>query len=414
MDLDNLFLIQSIVKEAKSFWPNICCKERRDTTLKVCEDSYKKIKRENIIPFALSQGGNYSRHNLYVEVSETIKRNGYLHRGMKKLLRTLRYRKTKNARKIVESFFKEVSLCGPRIIDEPGAKDKNKLCELFIPYKHSMTEFYNLIEHLLVKPMKIQSSSFLETIESKLLKRQLSSEGRIGKTNKIIPGIGKMMQTKSKKSNSKTDDTCKPGNKFGPTELAEKKESFCRGSNHLDLSTTNIKNIAIHYLKNDISPKYRKDMINLKESLRYDIKDDNCPAAPLFTAKDISIQQVNMDTLGIRKEWVAVVNLNTEDKNGYLQSELLYCKDRNYLIGANIVVKAYMDNDGCCENLKDFTKCKAKVGCEDKLTELKDKRSKDYSKDIVLTGTQYLVTNSHDYVRRRKLLQDRSKGDCRL
>ena len=25
------------------------------------------IKREDIIPFALSQGGNYSRHNLYVE-----------------------------------------------------------------------------------------------------------------------------------------------------------------------------------------------------------------------------------------------------------------------------------------------------------------------------------------------------------
>ena len=36
-DLDNLFQIQSIDKEAKSFWPNICCKERRDTALEVCE-----------------------------------------------------------------------------------------------------------------------------------------------------------------------------------------------------------------------------------------------------------------------------------------------------------------------------------------------------------------------------------------
>ena len=57
----------------------------------------------------------------------------------------------------------------------------------------------------------------------------------------------------------------------------------------------------------------------------------NCPAAPLFTPKDISIQQVNMDTLGKEKEWVAVVNLNTEEKNSYLQSELQYCKVRDYL-----------------------------------------------------------------------------------
>ena len=39
---------------------------------------------------------------------------------------------------------------------------------------------------------------------------------------------------------------------------------------------------------------------------------------------------------------------------------------------------------------------------------------KKYSKDIVLTGTQYEVTSSHDDARRRRLLQDRSKGDCRL
>ena len=29
------------------------------------------------------------------------------------------------------------------------------------------------------------------------------------------------------------------------------------------------------------------------------------------------------------------MNLNTEDKNGYLQSELPYCEDRDYLIGAS-------------------------------------------------------------------------------
>ena len=49
------------------FWPNICCKERNDKTLEACDPPKgSTIKRENIIPFALSQGGDYSRHNLYV------------------------------------------------------------------------------------------------------------------------------------------------------------------------------------------------------------------------------------------------------------------------------------------------------------------------------------------------------------
>ena len=154
-------------------------------------------------------------------------------------------------------------------------------------------------------------------------------------------------------------------------------------------------------------------MFSLKQSLRYDIKDTSCPAAPLFTAKDISIQQVNMDTLGKEKEWVAVVNLNTQDKNSYLQSELRYCKDRKYLIGAKVQVKAYIDNDGCCNVIKDYNQCQNT--CENKLTALKDKTNKHYSKNIVLTGTQYEVTSSHDDLRRRRLLQgDHRKGDCRL
>merc|ERR1719331_2014684 len=40
-DLDNLFQIQGIDKDAKTFWPNICCKERNDKdnskTLETCD-----------------------------------------------------------------------------------------------------------------------------------------------------------------------------------------------------------------------------------------------------------------------------------------------------------------------------------------------------------------------------------------
>lgn len=342
--------------------------------------------------------------------TDTIKKNGYLHKGIKKLLESLGKSKTKHAKKLVDSFFNEVSLCGPRIVDEPG-KSEHKLCELFIPYHHAMKQFYNLLEQVLEKPMKIQESSssysLLQTLESSLRERQLNSRHRIGKNTKMQ----QIMQAKPGSKTPKAEQQCNhkvTSTKWTSDNLVEKKSLFCQGSNHLDLSTTNIKNIAIHYLNGDISSKYQSYMINLQRSLRYDIKDTSCPAAPLFTAKDISIQQVAMDTLGKEKEWVAVVNLNTQDKNSYLQSELLYCKDRKYLIGAKVQVKAYVDDDSCCNVIKDYNECQN--SCEHKLTALKDKTNKHYSKDIVLTGTQYEVKSSYDVNRRRRLLQRHPSG----
>ena len=147
-------------------------------------------------------------------------------------------------------------------------------------------------------------------------------------------------------------------------------------------------------------------MISVKNKIRYDVVDTSCPSK-LFDAKDISIQQVAMDTFGKDKEWVAVIQLNTEDKNGYLQSELPYCKVRKYLIGAKTVVKAYIDDDGCCDGLKDYEQCQS-ICDEGGLTKLKDKRGKHYSKDVVLTGTHYDIKNSLS--RRRMLLRNSGGG----
>ena len=50
-------------------------------------------------------------------------------------------------------------------------------------------------------------------------------------------------------------------------------------------------------------------------------------------------------------------------------------------------------------------------------TSMNDKMNRHYSKDVVLTGTQYEVKSIYDVNRRRRrrrILQDRSKGDCRL
>jgi hypothetical protein len=422
-DLDNLFQIQSIDKEAKSFWPNICCKERRDKTLEACEDSTGKIKREKIIPFALSQGGEYSRHNLYVEVTDTIKKSGYLHEGMLQLLDSLesiRNSKKQNAKNLVDSFFNDVSLCGPRIVDAPG-NSENKLCELFVPYKHAMKNFYSLIENLYMQPMPIQTS-FLETMERSL--RIRSGAKRVGKTN----NMQQVMQMKPAAKTPKAEQQCKhteSGSTWTSKNLAKMKQTYCTGYNHLDLSSTEIKNIAIHYLKNDIAYDDKK-MFSLKQSLRYEIDDASCPAAPLFTANDISIQQVAMDVLGKKKEWVAVVNLNTQDKNGYLQSELPYCEEKTYLIGAKVNVKAYVDRTNYCGKIADYDTCKKKCltecgkrsifsrvcskVCSKRMVQLKNRyNNKHYSKDVVLMGTQYTVDDSH-VSRRRRLLSHKRTG----
>ena len=150
-------------------------------------------------------------------------------------------------------------------------------------------------------------------------------------------------------------------------------------------------------------------MFELSKQLRYQVTDDSCPA-PLFTANDISIQQVAMDVFGKEKEWVAVVNLNTQDKKGYLQSELPFCEDRKYFIGARVRVKAYVDDSNCCKHVKGYKECTDL--CGKKLKKLKDKRHKHYSKDVVMTGTLYRVDERSRRRRRRRLLQRGSVRGC--
>ena len=137
-----------------------------------------------------------------------------MHQGMKNLLASLPSSvDTKECKKKVDAFFKEVSLCGPRIVDAPG-NPENKLCELFVPYQHAMRSFYTLIESLFVKPITPQSS-FLETMERSLRKR--SETKRVGKNN-----IQQMMQMKPKAEEA----TCTGGSKWTSAELQEKKRDF--------------------------------------------------------------------------------------------------------------------------------------------------------------------------------------------
>jgi hypothetical protein len=462
-DLDGLFRDEGIKNQtSQQFWPNICCKERRDKILEACEDPTGEINRADIIPFALSQGGDYSRHNLYVEVTDSIKKDGYINSGMIKLIKSLKPERNDRIIEKVNSFFDDISLCGPRIVDSPG--EESKLCQLFIPYHHAMKNFYNVVAEVfdnrindemlgtmgatgaagnidtvsatggtgnsatggkgnsdtLNRPTqaaapnvvkgkrkkrnsvvkgkrkkrnsavkgqrKKRNPAFLETMEGSLRKRQLGKKNSINEKYNMQAAM--KLKVKQKQEQPKAEKQCEhKDKKFSQRELATLKPEYCSGYNHLDLSKKEIKNIAIHYLNKEIS-KNDTVMSKLSRNLYYDVQDGNCPAAPLFTAKDVSIQQISTDALGENNEWVAVVKLNTEDENSYLKSEVPNCERADYLIGATVKVKAYVD--------------------EGKRKPLKDIFGLDL--EVVLTGTHYDVTSSN-VGRRRKLLKGRS-GAC--
>ena len=149
-------------------------------------------------------------------------------------------------------------------------------------------------------------------------------------------------------------------------------------------------------------------MLSVKNMIRYDVEDTSCPSK-LFDAKDISIQQVAMDTNGTRKEWVAVVNLNTKSEDGYLQSELPKCKLNNYLIGDTVNVKAYIDSKNCCDGIRDYKKCKKVAGCENDqhLFEMTDFNNKNFVRHVQLTGSKYRIEdtdhhNNHNGMNKRR------------
>merc|ERR1711871_1380356 len=406
-DLDDLFKMQGRKETAESFFPNICCKERRDTKLEVCEDPSGRISREYIIPFALSQGGHYSRHNLYAEVSDALKKDGYLHKGMLDILKHMPRSKARDRLQAqMNGFFGELSLCGPRVIDEPGTNGERQLCQLFVPYGHVLKHFYNELKRL---PLSTSRSQFLELNERRLGKGMMDRQGKVGTASQITRQLGQTIQMKNKPS---VKQQCKAGPKFSKfakdegskSEHEVKHGDFCKGVNHVDLMTPTIKNVALYYLKEDIG-KSDVDMLALQDDLRFEVIDKTCPSK-LFDADDISIQQVAMNADGTIKDWAAVIKLNA-DEDGYLKSEMPKCQDAEYMPRAEVTVKVFEDKNGfkCCQGSKDVTKCDKSC----RIPEFRP-RGKQMKKEVTVTGTVYEVKDTVS--RRRRLLQRGRRGNC--
>ena len=132
----------------RQLWPNICCKEDNFENLRSCDDPAGKASRSEIVPFALAQGGNLTPQNLYGELVDVLRYDGYLHKGLVKALTLVDGGDA--LKNHTDTIFEETSLCGPRIFTSP-VNSEVRVCELFMPYGHVLNSFRTAFQALAFK-----------------------------------------------------------------------------------------------------------------------------------------------------------------------------------------------------------------------------------------------------------------------
>ena len=214
-------------------------------------------------------------------------------------------------------------------------------------------------------------------------------------------------------SSSLTDEMCPVVTMKDVDDYQKNKDLFCTGYAHIDLNHPDtIINLAI-MMPWDISP-YDINLLGSRNQGRYEISDD-CPT-PMFTANDISLQNINGTDL-------FVVQLDAKSPNGYLQKELPQCGNTNnkelkpHIPRTTIDVKIWVDHNSCCPDTKDYQVCKD-IDCIDRpngITKVVDSWTKDQiGYNYKVTGTTFTATCDHkpnsecgsSNSRRRRLLQD--------
>jgi hypothetical protein len=396
------------LKSGKHYWPNICCKEGSDAGKDSCIDPSGKIKREEIVPFALAQGGKVTFDNLYGEVEDVLKKGGHLQMGMNKVLHDLgRASGTVDSGRLgtfkarLENLFDDVSLCGPKTFSSPEHGEQT-MCELLYPYGHLLDIFHTSFEQLFstedikeqIRRKGLVPHAFIELM-GKRQTNQMLRQAPLGAAMKAKQGM-----------NPNQQGTC-PSGATGKTtgELERWKTEYCLGYHHLDLAEETTKNVAMVYLKDDIQLE-DKVMRELPDLLRFKTTDQ-C-TSPMFQPEDISVQKIktNPGSQKVDKEWVGLVALDSVSPGGYLRREIPQCMALPYLPRTKINVKVYVDLGNCCKETKDAKTCEK---CVKPFKHFGTKLQLEYKVEV--KGTTYGdLDRRHNPQsnRRRRLLQGRN------
>eukprot|EP00945_MAST-04E_sp_MAST-4E-sp1_P002984 g2984.t1 len=211
---------------------------------------------------------------------------------------------------------------------------------------------------------KIKSASEKFSLDTKKSVQDTVRQGQAD-TAHYVKSVERALETEIR---SKTQaHSCPRDLKFeNQEELRKQQDLYCQEYG-LELSDPTVSNLAMVYLDKDIgSAGNNAKRRALAETARYRIKD-RCQN-PMFSANDISIQEVDTDgSASTTKEWVMVIRMDWASKGGYLQGELAngHCERAKYLPFTEVGIQLYADDAGCCKETKDYDECIAK-GCKPK------------------------------------------------
>ena len=448
----------------REIWPNICCKQDNFENFKSCNDPSGKVKRHEVVPFAMSQGGALTKGNLITELIDMLRYNGYIHSGMKTALNLVDGGEELEEK--MDELFKETSLCGPRTFRSP-VNTEVRVCELFYPYRHLFEGFQVDFHQLSLKgtfrrrllgersrllsgmemrsmaspsatpspmamAMKQKSAkstqiTALEKNDAELklqvetMKSQVASIPALKSQVASIPALKSQVATMKSQGatmNSQMSNLIKEVEaKLGKsTKLTTIQSATCPAVTFNDLAELNKhkEEFCTGYdhldVANDNLINYA--FVHIDESQISAAKletlmelgryeiDDDCPSK-MFSAKDISIQ--NMDG-----NYMFIVQLDKTSPDGYLRKEVPMCglgkqkSGKSYIPRTKISVKLYEDELKCCEETKDVRACESK-SCEPvEVSHGHTKQQMEYVYDV--KGTTYTVMQGHETGRRRRLL----------
>jgi hypothetical protein len=337
---------KTITKNGKSLWPNICCVSSSTS----CKPS-DGLKQEDMVPFALSEGGKVTKQSLYGEIVDVLravgrhhKQGGYLLRGMLQAIDEIPNNqletKKQQFKDELKQVFKKIRLCGPRVFNSPG-KSAEQLCELFHPYSQLMNFFHEKFKRML-------KSNSIDVVNSYNKKSQNEDGTALIQTTSSVSRV-ESVETPIKNVRK---DMCKfeISDKNNAVDMEQK---YCSIYQPFDTIDERIINIAMFHISNDIGRD--NDYIKaLAENARF-IAHEKCFHNPsIFTGEDFSFQSIDMGE-GKEKEWVLVAKLDSS-RNSYLFSQAKNCNGK-YVPRLTANFGIYIDKDQCCERSKSLSSC---------------------------------------------------------
>jgi hypothetical protein len=376
----------------------------------------------------LAQGGKLTYEHLYGEVADILNTNGYLHEGMKRVMKDATETVDINQNRLealgnrLAKVFGGMSLCGPRVFTSP-TNSETKMCEMFYPYKHLLHSFHNGFEGAYDINQALRKDIIIDNRNSRAKTTHVTNDAsslietmmwkRETQNEKVSPLETALKMKQQRMKVAKQESSCpivrgsmsEDKKKYFGTNtytLDQYQDEFCNYE-HLDLADSRMVNFAMLYAGDDFDSNKYRYMNDLAKIVKFEVTD--ACSSPLFSPNDISLQNIAVDGKKNTK-WVGIIKLDSTTKSGYLHN-LLRCRSLNYIPRTQVGIRIFVDPNRCCEGTKDASECK------EKCISLKPMKHHFHKEnDMVYTvdmkGTHYDLKTGHGNRRRRMLWSRRS------